>query len=139
MKSSIHPQYFESLQIVCSCGNIIIAGSTKKTIKTEICSACHPFFTGQQKLVDTAGRVDKFMASMKKAAAIKAKKVKKVDEEVGEIMHHQEEEEALQESAAPVQPKMLLELDEGKAEVAEKPAKKATTKKAATKKAASKK
>ena len=93
MKASIHPQYFEDLKIVCSCGNIIIAGSTKKTIKTEICSACHPFFTGQQKLIDTAGRVDKFMARMKKAEAIKAKKVKKTDEEVGEMMHEQEEAE----------------------------------------------
>lgn len=93
MKAQIHPQYFEELKILCSCGNTIIAGSTKKTIKTEICSACHPFFTGQQKLVDTAGRVDKFMAKMKKAEAIKAKKVKKIDEEVGEMMHQQEEDE----------------------------------------------
>ena len=81
MKAKIHPQYNEDLKIVCSCGNVMIAGSTKKEIKTEICSACHPFYTGQQKLIDTAGRVDKFNAKVKKAQTIKDKKVKVVDED----------------------------------------------------------
>lgn len=71
MKTDIHPKYFESIEIRCSCGNVVIAGSTKESLKTELCSKCHPFYTGQQKLIDTAGRVDKFAAKMKKSAALK--------------------------------------------------------------------
>ena len=59
MKKGIHPKYFETT-ITCACGNVIHTRSTVKTIRVEICSACHPFFTGRQKLVDTAGRVEKF-------------------------------------------------------------------------------
>ncbi|MFQ5867754.1 MAG: 50S ribosomal protein L31 [bacterium] len=59
MKKGIHPKYFETT-ITCACGNVIRTRSTVKTIRVEICSACHPFFTGRQKLVDTAGRVEKF-------------------------------------------------------------------------------
>ena len=59
MKEGIHPKY-QPVEIRCHCGNVIEAGSTKKDIKVEICSACHPFFTGTQKLVDTAGRVERF-------------------------------------------------------------------------------
>lgn len=80
MKKNIHPQYFEDLKITCACGNVILAGSTKKEIKTEICSACHPFYTGKQKLVDTAGRVDKFMAKVKKTQELKEQKVKMAEE-----------------------------------------------------------
>lgn len=75
MKTGIHPKYFESVEIRCSCGNVIIAGSTKESMKTELCSKCHPFYTGQQKLVDTAGRVDKFAERMKKSAAMKEEAV----------------------------------------------------------------
>jgi large subunit ribosomal protein L31 len=75
MKAKIHPQYFENLKITCACGNVVIAGSTRKELKTELCSACHPFYTGKQKLVDTAGRVDKFLAKVKKTQEINAKKV----------------------------------------------------------------
>jgi len=59
MKQGIHPDYFETT-ITCACGNVIHTRSTVKNIRVEICSACHPFFTGRQKLVDTAGRVEKF-------------------------------------------------------------------------------
>ena len=57
MKKDIHPQY-EQTTITCACGNVIETGSTKKDIRVEVCSKCHPFFTGKQKLVDTGGRVD---------------------------------------------------------------------------------
>lgn len=77
MKTDIHPKYFESIEIRCSCGNVVIAGSTKESLKTELCSKCHPFYTGQQKLVDTAGRVDKFAARLKKSAAMKEEAVKR--------------------------------------------------------------
>jgi len=60
MKKDIHPKFFAPADIRCHCGNVIEAGSTKKEIRVEVCSACHPFFTGTQKLVDTAGRVERF-------------------------------------------------------------------------------
>ena len=59
MKEAIHPKY-EETTITCACGNVIHTRSTKQNIRVEICSKCHPFFTGKQKLVDTGGRVDKF-------------------------------------------------------------------------------
>jgi large subunit ribosomal protein L31 len=59
MKSDIHPEYSEAT-IKCACGNTFTVGSTKKEISVEICSHCHPFFTGKQKLVDTAGRIERF-------------------------------------------------------------------------------
>lgn len=60
MKSDIHPKYFVS-KVSCVCGNTFNTGSTKPEIKVEICAACHPFYTGQQKIVDSEGRVDRFM------------------------------------------------------------------------------
>jgi large subunit ribosomal protein L31 len=59
MKKDIHPKY-EQVTVRCACGNEVVTRSTKKDIKVEICSNCHPFFTGKQKFVDTAGRVEKF-------------------------------------------------------------------------------
>ena len=59
MKDKIHPKY-DVTKINCACGNVIETRSTVKNIKIEICSACHPFFTGKQKLVDTAGRIERF-------------------------------------------------------------------------------
>ena len=70
MKDKIHPQYTDAT-ITCACGEVIHTRSTKKSIKVEICSKCHPFFTGKQKFIDSAGRVEKFMrkygTSQKKA------------------------------------------------------------------------
>ncbi len=59
MKQNIHPEYKQTT-ITCACGNVIPTGSTKSDIRVEICSKCHPFFTGRQKLVDTGGRVERF-------------------------------------------------------------------------------
>ena len=59
MKEGIHPNYVETT-ITCACGNVIKTRSTKENIRVEICSKCHPFYTGKQKLVDTGGRVDRF-------------------------------------------------------------------------------
>jgi len=65
MKTGIHPEYFETT-IKCACGTELEAGSTKSDIRVEICSKCHPFFTGKQKLVDTAGRIERFRRKYKK-------------------------------------------------------------------------
>ncbi|MCD4778640.1 MAG: 50S ribosomal protein L31, partial [Desulfobacterales bacterium] len=59
MKADIHPKY-SNTTIKCACGNVIELGSTKSNIRVEICSKCHPFFTGKQKLIDTAGRIERF-------------------------------------------------------------------------------
>jgi large subunit ribosomal protein L31 len=60
MKEKIHPKYYANATVTCSCGNTFTTGSTKPTLKTEVCSKCHPFFTGEQKIMDTAGRVERF-------------------------------------------------------------------------------
>jgi large subunit ribosomal protein L31 len=133
MKAKIHPKYYSNLKITCSCGNIIIAGSTKETVHTEICSGCHPFYTGTQKLLDTAGRVDKFLAKVKKAQQLKEKSVKKLDKDLDELF----EEPTEISKNEPAKQTQLLEFDEPKAEesvnkVAKKakaPAKKANAKK----------
>jgi large subunit ribosomal protein L31 len=65
MKADIHPKYQET-KIRCACGNVIETGSTKDNITVEICSNCHPFFTGKQKLVDTAGRIERFRKKYQK-------------------------------------------------------------------------
>jgi len=70
MKEKIHPKYIPS-KIICACGNVIETLSTQPEIHVEICSACHPFYTGQKKLVDTAGRVDKFKERLEKTKKIK--------------------------------------------------------------------
>ena len=59
MKEGLHPTYYQAT-VECNCGNTFVTGSTKENIQVEICSKCHPFYTGKQKLVDTGGRVDKF-------------------------------------------------------------------------------
>jgi len=65
MKDKIHPQYKEAT-IICACGEVIQTRSTKPSIRVDICSKCHPFFTGKQKFVDSAGRVEKFMKKYKR-------------------------------------------------------------------------
>lgn len=64
MKKDIHPNYYPEAKIKCACGNILIVGSTQEELSTELCSKCHPFYTGKQKLVDTARRVEKFKAKV---------------------------------------------------------------------------
>ena len=65
MKAKIHPEYHNDAQVVCSCGNTFTTGSTRKMLRVELCSKCHPFFTGEQKIVDTAGRVERFKRKYK--------------------------------------------------------------------------
>lgn len=67
MQTNIHPKWNTETKVTCACGNTFTLGSTKDSIEVEICSACHPFFTGQMKYVDTAGRVDSFIEKQKKA------------------------------------------------------------------------
>lgn len=60
MKEKIHPEYFPDAEVSCACGNSFTVGSTKKLMKVEVCSKCHPFFTGERRMMDIAGRVERF-------------------------------------------------------------------------------
>jgi large subunit ribosomal protein L31 len=66
MKADIHPTYYPEAQATCACGNTWITGATQEVIRTDVCSACHPFFTGEQRIVDTAGQVERFMRRLEK-------------------------------------------------------------------------
>lgn len=81
MKAKIHPEYNNDCLVTCACGNTFTTGSTMKEIRVELCNQCHPFYTGKQKFVDTARRVEKFQEKAAKVAAAaasrKGKKVKK--------------------------------------------------------------
>lgn len=65
MKEKIHPKYFPDAKVMCACGNSFITGSTQPILKVEVCSKCHPFFTGEQRIVDAAGRVERFKRKFK--------------------------------------------------------------------------
>ena len=73
MKTGIHPKYFPNAVVICACGNTWTTGSTKAELHTDVCSACHPFFTGEQRIIDTAGQVDRFMKRLRGKEEIKAK------------------------------------------------------------------
>lgn len=80
MKKDIHPQYYKNAKVECACGNIFEVGSTRPNLNVEICYKCHPFYTGEEKLIDTAGRVEKFKERQAKAIkkpTPKSKKAKK--------------------------------------------------------------
>lgn len=73
MKPGIHPKYYDDCRVSCACGNTFTTGATVPEIKVEICSACHPYYTGQAKYVDSEGRIERFERKRKKAAASKLK------------------------------------------------------------------
>jgi len=75
-KPDIHPKYYPEAKVTCACGNHFTIGATRPEIKVEICSKCHPFYTGESKLIDTAGRVEKFKTRRTKAVPEKPKKVR---------------------------------------------------------------
>jgi large subunit ribosomal protein L31 len=71
MKKDTHPKFYDKAEVTCACGNKFTVGSTREKIDVEICGACHPFFTGQEKVMDTAGRVEKFKNRLAKATEVK--------------------------------------------------------------------
>lgn len=79
MKPNLHPKYYTDAKVTCVCGNSWITGSTKPEIHLEICSKCHPFFTGQMKFVDTQGKVERFQALQQKAQARQKEAKKKIE------------------------------------------------------------
>jgi len=71
MKKDIHPEWYPEAQVACSCGNTFTVGATQEVIRTDVCSACHPFFTGEQRIVDTEGQVDRFMKRLERHTELK--------------------------------------------------------------------
>jgi large subunit ribosomal protein L31 len=77
MKANIHPKYYDNCQVTCACGNTFTTGSTLEKIEIEVCSECHPFFTGQQKFVDIKGRIDRFREKQAQGASFVKKSTRK--------------------------------------------------------------
>jgi large subunit ribosomal protein L31 len=80
MKTSVHPKYFDKAQVVCVCGNKFTTGSTQESINVELCYNCHPFYTGEQRFVDSASRIQKFQNKQQKAQDYKVTVTKKADD-----------------------------------------------------------
>jgi len=99
MKKEIHPKYHEEIVITCACGAKFHAGSTSDEITTELCSKCHPFYTGKHKLVDTAGRVDRFTAKVKKASESQSKAEQRKAAQAAYYTKLQEEKMAVKKDA----------------------------------------
>ena len=81
MKQAIHPEYFEEAQVICVCGNKFTTGSTREVIHVELCYNCHPFYTGEQKFVDSASRIQKFQERSEAAKKYQVVSKEKVDQE----------------------------------------------------------
>jgi large subunit ribosomal protein L31 len=80
MKTNTHPQYFEKAQVICVCGNKFTTGSTKEILHVELCYNCHPFYTGEQRFVDSASRIQKFQNKQAVSQTFKSTNQKKVEE-----------------------------------------------------------
>jgi len=77
MKKNTHPKYYNDAQVTCACGNTFTIGSTQKTFSIDVCSKCHPFFTGEMRFADSKGNIDRFLKKQKVAAAHKQSQKKK--------------------------------------------------------------
>jgi len=80
MKQNIHPKFFDQAQVICVCGNHFTTGSTQEVIHVELCHKCHPFYTGEQKFIDSASRIQRFQKKQDIAKTFTVKKVKKLEE-----------------------------------------------------------
>ncbi|MBI3577217.1 50S ribosomal protein L31 [Candidatus Gottesmanbacteria bacterium] len=98
MKSTIHPQWYPAAKVSCACGNTFTVGATTDTIKVEICSNCHPFYTGEMKFVDTMGRVERFQ------------KKQQVGQQMSSVLSDKKKKKKEREEAAARAPKSLKEM-----------------------------
>lgn len=104
MKEGIHPKWYPEAKVICACGNEFTVGSTIPELRVEICSACHPFYTGQEKLVDTEGRVERFERKRIEAEKKAELDTKKIEKERKERMRRERKDRE--------QPKTLREMVE---------------------------
>ena len=121
MKTDIHPTYYAEAKVVCACGNTWTTGSTQKEIRTEMCSACHPFYTGEQRIVDTEGQVDRFYKRLKARQehldGIEALKSERISPErpITELEMSKRAIQSLKESGLTNVGEVLDKLDQGEA------------------------
>ncbi|MBI4437574.1 50S ribosomal protein L31 [Candidatus Uhrbacteria bacterium] len=95
MKKDIHPEYFPNAKITCACGTVYEIGSTREDIQVELCAACHPFYTGKQKIIDTARRVEKFQErATRKVVEVTGKKAKKIKRTARKVAKREEKEKS---------------------------------------------
>jgi large subunit ribosomal protein L31 len=105
MKKDIHPEWFPEAQVICSCGETYTMGATQEVIRTDVCSACHPFFTGEQRIVDTEGQVERFMRRLERREELLETEKRREDKEerrrrkraIVEIVDEEEEETSEEE------------------------------------------
>ena len=110
MKNDIHPTWYPNAKVVCSCGATFTMGATKETIRTDVCSTCHPFFTGEQRIVDSEGQVERFMRRLERREELLEVEEKRQTKRerrrrrraVAEIVDAPEEAEATEEETAGV-------------------------------------
>jgi large subunit ribosomal protein L31 len=122
MKKGIHPEYYPDAKVTCSCGNTFTVGSTKKMIRTDVCSACHPFFTGEQRLVDTGGQVERFIRRLEKRQEIRGEEQPRLEAEGEEAEAEKVEPKAVKKTVK----KPKAEKKTASKASSEKPAKKAS-------------
>ena len=102
MKKDLHPTYYEKANIKCACGNSIAVGSTVEKMSVEVCSNCHPFYTGKKRIVDTAGKVEKFEARLKKAKEMQQKR-KEIVKKPKRIQKSQESKEKAEKESKKIE------------------------------------
>ena len=110
MKEDIHPTWYPNAQVICSCGATYTMGATEEVIRTDVCSSCHPFFTGEQRIVDSEGQVERFMRRLERREELLEVEEKRQTKKqrrrrkraVAEIVEERDEEEAAEEEAAGV-------------------------------------
>lgn len=93
MKANTHPKWYKNAKVTCSCGNTFTTGSTEPVIEVDICSQCHPYFTGEMKFVDRQGRVEKFKQKIEQAKILHEKKQKELEEKLSQQSNAQATEE----------------------------------------------
>ena len=97
MKANVHPTYYKDAKVTCVCGSSFTTGSTQATIRVDICSACHPFFTGQQKFIDTQGQVEKFTKTIATAQAKKEERAKILESRAAKVQKEKSDKPSLKD------------------------------------------
>ena len=101
MRADIHPKYFPEARITCACGNVMVVGATVAEMSTEVCSSCHPFFTGEQRIVDTAGQVERFMRRLEVGETQRTAERTRLDQ----LQEQQRAEKRQRRGLTPLKPK----------------------------------
>lgn len=97
MKANVHPTWFPEAKVVCACGETFVTGSTQELIKVEICSKCHPFFTGKQKFVDTLGQVERFQKKTKVSQVKKQERAKILEVRASKVTEAKKDKPSLKD------------------------------------------